>query len=391
MIANNTVFVLGAGASWHYGYPTGEGLIDAVIKKANDFESYCQFRAARTATIHQAIPDYIDERIDKSKGTAGAVAAWTAVARESKLLSQRLSTVKPILIDHFLAWNESLRPLGKLMIALVISECEAQLQHPPRNKNCNPEDQSKDAWYRFIIHKIVYDCKKSDDIFSNNVKFITFNYDISLERSLHKAIGDMDLFKEDDVLKFLNEDRIIHVYGKIDEDCTSAAPIIDANVAATLGNTSELALQGLPSFQQRKDLLDRVYRSAQLIRTVDPHDKEEDAGALQTAKKWIEDAGVVYILGYGFDDSNNRRIGLDALRHDRHNAAVMFTNYGNLNVINKKASKLFFGQPTSFLEGYINGDPTRGFYAEKSIRNVYDALNMDFDALENQLTATTKI
>jgi hypothetical protein len=30
MIEKSTVFVLGAGASWHYGYPTGEELVQQV-------------------------------------------------------------------------------------------------------------------------------------------------------------------------------------------------------------------------------------------------------------------------------------------------------------------------------------------------------------------------
>jgi len=34
MFTSETVFVLGAGASWHYGYPTGEGLVKKVVQKA---------------------------------------------------------------------------------------------------------------------------------------------------------------------------------------------------------------------------------------------------------------------------------------------------------------------------------------------------------------------
>ena len=33
MFTNKTVFILGAGASWHYGYPTGEELVKQVIKR----------------------------------------------------------------------------------------------------------------------------------------------------------------------------------------------------------------------------------------------------------------------------------------------------------------------------------------------------------------------
>ena len=60
----------------------------------------------------------------------------------------------------------------------------------------------------------------------------------------------------------------------------------------------------------------------------------------------------------------------------------MFTNYNNLNTINKKASNLFREHSRAFLDNYISDNINSGFYAEKSTRSVYDALNMDFDALE---------
>jgi len=60
----------------------------------------------------------------------------------------------------------------------------------------------------------------------------------------------------------------------------------------------------------------------------------------------------------------------------------MFTNFGDLNLINKKASKVFFGHPEAFLQKSTFRDVNTGPCAEKSTRNVYDALSMDFDALE---------
>jgi hypothetical protein len=43
---NPTVFILGAGASWHYGYPTGEKLVQKVIEKAKCASTY--FRHSMT-------------------------------------------------------------------------------------------------------------------------------------------------------------------------------------------------------------------------------------------------------------------------------------------------------------------------------------------------------
>jgi hypothetical protein len=73
MFTNSTVFVLGAGASWHYGYPTGEGLIDSIISMADRFSSYCEHRLQSGQTV-QIIPKYVERRIDASKGIAGVVA-----------------------------------------------------------------------------------------------------------------------------------------------------------------------------------------------------------------------------------------------------------------------------------------------------------------------------
>ncbi len=40
MFTNKTVFILGAGASWHYGYPTGEDLVKKVIKKSQEMANF---------------------------------------------------------------------------------------------------------------------------------------------------------------------------------------------------------------------------------------------------------------------------------------------------------------------------------------------------------------
>jgi hypothetical protein len=373
MIKNDTVFVLGAGASWHYGYPTGEGLVDGVISMASRFSVYCQRRLA-SHQIVQLIPEYVVERIDKSKGTAGATRGWERVMEECLLLVNRLQTVRPLLIDHFLAWNESLRPIGKLMIAAVILECEAAKVH-------------RQEWYRFIVHKLVYGCGKSADLFKNKVHFITFNYDASLEYHLFKALTSVDILEQADVQKFLTEDRIVHTYGCVHPGIPSEADFVEFAVARELASGSpDLARE----FEPRKLFLDRCLSAAENLRTIDPHDKSEDEETLALANQWIDDAAVIYILGYGFDASNNERIGLRPTLKKGSDKVVMFTNFRDLNTINKKASRLCFGDLSQFTDRKPWGNPA-GRYFEKSVRNVYDAFEKDFDALEGELTAATKI
>ena len=71
----------------------------------------------------------------------------------------------------------------------------------------------------------------------------------------------------------------------------------------------------------------------------------------------------------------------------------MFTNFGDHNLLNKKASRLFFGSPERLLSDKpaILGTPsgTGDFLCEKSTRNVYEALAVDFDSPEEHLLSTT--
>jgi hypothetical protein len=62
---------------------------------------------------------------------------------------------------------------------------------------------------------IYYDITGSADLLANDVKFITFNYDVSLEFWLHRALTATEVLKERDVNKFLAYDRIVHVYGSV--------------------------------------------------------------------------------------------------------------------------------------------------------------------------------
>ena len=211
MIRKETVFILGAGASWHYGYPTGEGLVENVIKIAIRFRDHCNWRLKSSNMPVQYVPNYVNARIDNNLGVTGARNGWTTVRDECQLLIDRLIAVRPLVIDYFLAWNEGLRPIGKLMIAAAILECEAIWLHSRSNRNRlpgligAPEKQTPDGrmtvdsvkhtddWYRFVVYKLVYGCDKSADLLDNKVRFITFNYDTSLEYHLFQSLRAIDL------------------------------------------------------------------------------------------------------------------------------------------------------------------------------------------------------
>jgi hypothetical protein len=253
----------------------------------------------------------------------------------------------------------------------------------------------RDDWYRFVIHKLAYGCKESSDLLKNDVHFVTFNYDTSLEYNLFQGLRSIDLFELADVDKFLQHDRIVHVYGSVHASIPSDADAIDLDTAGNLGGEFMSPLYPDREFQPKKLFLDRCLEASANLLTVDPHDKEDDVGSLKTARNWIENSGLVYILGYGFDRSNNQRIGIEPLLRNTQpktsGKCVMFTNFDDLNTINKSAAFLFYGEYDQFLNRSILGFPRGGDYIEKSTRTVYEALEKDFYALESELIALSKI
>jgi hypothetical protein len=248
VIRNNTVFVLGAGASWHYGYPTGEGLVDQVVNMAQRLLAYCDNRI-RSGQVIQYLPDYVSRRIDPKLGIQGAKQGWEQVKTECQQLLSRLTTVQPLLIDRFLALNPSLRPIGKLMIAAVILECEAATQ------------QRDGGWYRFIIHKLLQGCRTSADLLQNNVRFVTFNYDASLEHHLFAALDATDILDRADVERFLEKDRIIHTYGCVREHVPARCDFVDHLTALRLGFGFNQPLDMGAEFETRKKFLDQCLAS----------------------------------------------------------------------------------------------------------------------------------
>jgi hypothetical protein len=355
MFSQPTVFILGAGASWHYGYPTGETLVKKVIEKAEIAAAFFKW-SAENGNVNY--PKVFLETTEDGPDWKGR---WKALQDQCERLKRGLQQVNPLVI------------IGRLLIAWVILECEDH----SRGVNINQEDiagrqrllaESKDDWCRFIVHQLAIHCRTSGDLFRNLVSFVTFNYDVSLEVALRNGLQHIQMFDEPEVDKFLDGSRIVHVYGKVREFKSGRAQVkwSIANTNPNIGIILDFC-----------DLLNVVYSAAKDIRVIDSHDKGANPVDLTIAQTQIDDAQRVFILGYGFDETNSKRLRLpESLRlGGKANKVVAFTNFGDINQVNKRASKVFFGNTDSFPP---NGQSIVR-HAEKSTRNAYDALSLDFD------------
>jgi hypothetical protein len=301
-------------------------------------------------------------------------------------------------IDYFLGQNPHLSDIGKLMIAWVLLECEAiylryqinnnrresliESGNPRSNENVFPYT---DNWYRFLVHKLVTGCADGNDLLRNNVSFVTFNYDVSLEYELYRSLKAISQFSEGNVIdKFFEGDRFIHVYGKIRQNAVGdlphktldlfAKPVIEPNNPSTTSFAE--------ASQKFNNLLDVSYEASKTIRTIAPHEKTTSS-EIEKAKNAIMNANCVYILGYGFDENNSKLLGLYESLHigKTQGKTILFTNFNDHNQVNKKASRVITGAPRAMLTGSSEITRTElGSSCEKSRRNVYDALAFDFDS-----------
>jgi hypothetical protein len=400
MFKNSTVFILGAGASWHYGYPTGEELVKKVLEKVRYASLYFDYSAT---SDNEQLPQYIIDR--KNDTRLSRKDQWRETWTNCEEFRAALEQVNPLVIDYFLGWNPRFQGVGKLLIAWVILECEhirlrlgGNINHrrmledsPLASEKVLATDiditKFKDDWCRFLIHNLAIDCSVSSDLLQNDVRFITFNYDVSLESALYRGLQHIELFQKPDIDAFFAQDRIMHVYGKVRE----VPPIVDfpylnwSEQSRDPNNLKEPALISKYA-SEYKLFLDTIYGASQGLRVIDPLDKRTDRHVIETAQDMLARANRVYILGYGFDENNSKRLGLrEALRYDKNWKSVLFTNFRDINRVNKAASKVLFGDARHLTPGKLLEEAQSqniNYYYEKSIRNVYDALELDFESLE---------
>jgi hypothetical protein len=419
MFKEETVFILGAGASWHYGYPTGATLIDEVIKKGKKLLQL--FEKKRQESYYSDWKVWVIQESDLPKFEINTTRE--DIVTNCQCFISLLGQANPIVIDYFLSKQEPhIREIGKFLIAWVILECEYKYIQGSQGNGSNNYNQNRikakkgasdnvgegelinfnDDWYRFVLHKLVDSCdskirhtgRQGNFLSNNNVKFITFNYDVSLEFSLLRGLNAMPgYFSDLDIRSFMESDRFLHVYGAV-RNTKFGETLIFKTDEDIIKNFTE------------------IYEASKLIKTIgeDSTDDDDIDGVcekdhnqlvIDAAQLAIKEAKNVYILGYGFDPRNNTRIGLGKLSTEADGSKkICFTNYEDYESINKRINKLW-GFPSddirskgaSYYRGGMNiilphdaysserASAYQTNYYDRSTRNVYEAFEKDFDFL----------
>lgn len=269
MITKQTVFILGAGASTPYGYPTGAGL-----KKMICYES--------RELLDQLIP------IADGHGSGWEKDKKDTIKKHTVKFIERFSQVPSDFIDRFLETNAKVPDIpetGRILIALSI------LYSEKKSKFLNDEAGKDIAldWYKDLFLLMDEKLRGFDaylEFKKNKVNFITFNYDRSLEHFLYNSLlqtyGSINLREHRplDLIPF----KFIHVYGKID------------NFPWEDPSGSEYGTKyGV------RDIL-RVADNIKLIH-------ERDNKFLNEIKELVREAENIFFLGFGYDEDNMRALG----------------------------------------------------------------------------------
>jgi hypothetical protein len=266
MIKEQTILVLGAGASKPYGFPTGDELRQKILMLASQGE--CRKMLAGTF-------NYRSDMIDTFR-------------------SDYLRT--PISIDAFLEKRYDYMDLGKTLIAMALLPCEHSYQifekwiQPPHPQE-HPREKPTGSWYELLYNSLITDT--TFKTFSNNkLSIITFNYDRSLEYFLYESLRPLyksDFKEQAEFINILNTVQIVHVYGNLGllpwEDRDSKveySPDISASKLLLAQNNITLLSEGQHCKKTQKNLT--------------------------AAHKLINGAKNIYFLGFGYHTENLKRL-----------------------------------------------------------------------------------
>ncbi len=247
MIETRTVFVLGAGASIPYGYPSGAGLKDRICSEfIRDIEKFHD----RDPEARNSMKRFFDKR-----------AEFVDSFKRSRVTS----------IDRWLLSNTDCSEIGKLAIANSIIRCESpDMLFPSRDID----------WFTVLFNEIIKEAETPEQCSLTKIGFITFNYDRLLEHLFYESFThtyrNIEKEKIDAALKEL---QIYHIYGAIEN------PPWQKGISFNYGS------------QYKFDFINPAKDRIRVI-------GERIDSSLGNIHDLLSKADRIFFLGFGFDPQN---------------------------------------------------------------------------------------
>jgi hypothetical protein len=306
MIKIPTVLVLGAGASMPFGFPSGQSLVDLIIRYF--------YLAERGYGIPPHSEKWFKLTIEKMKLSLMKMFSKKEVDSFLEHLYDEES------IDAFLEYQtEDAVKIGKALIAATLFPFEREdnldLSFIMKRSNsffAKPieKEDTEYNWYQLLWRALASDAK-FEEFQENQLRIITFNYDRSLEHYLFNRLK-----------------RRFH--GKTNQEYAAKIPKI-IHIHGSLGLLPWQKQKGDKKFSvvpyDAMDICDKNKRSAnramerwfrvarESITVI--HEKGE-TDELKEARSWIKDyCGRLYFMGFGYHPSNIKRLEIEQLSNSK--------------------------------------------------------------------------
>lgn len=336
-----TVIVLGAGASYEFGLPVGEGLKHQI----SNFLDY-RYESGQLANGDEFI--YNALRIAEQEAGTRVMDRFLASARS---IAQGLLLTYSI--DNYLnnhRDDNAIALCGKLGIVRAILNAEAKSRIYSRDGSV-PFKDCENTWAVKLVRALTEQCTVQDiKRRLSNVTFIVFNYDRCLEHMLMNALAVAYRISQKDAAEIVNGIAIYHPYGRV-----GALPWINAKDGEEVIEYGGEVDPG------------KLYRLTKGIKTFTEGTDEDDSdilairGSVKSAERFI-------FLGYAYHKLNMNLIGkgvevypqpqtygtsFGMSEHDRNSVHSMLNSsyFGTPNVRNVTCDQLFheYGRALSFL------------------------------------------
>ena len=266
MKSKKLLFVLGAGASTTYGFPAGKMLVRQIV----DADIVAVFK---NMSLDLGITD-----------------------DEFKRFQEDLRLADLSSIDAFLENNSKYIKVGKVVIAYFLGRFESN--------EYLYQSERDDNWYQYLVDKMLRNYA-FPEIEKNNISFISYNYDRSLEFYLYNALKrSNEKISEDECIEKMTKFPILHLHGSL----------------------------GLPKYSAKskgKPYVPELTASQLLAAANSIHiisEEVEKYVEFRQAHQMVAEADRIIFLGFGYHPTNVHRLKIaDNLKPD---ADLWGTAYG---------------------------------------------------------------
>lgn len=207
---NKTIFVIGAGASYEAGLPTGNELKTSI---SSLLDIYFERDGSLVRGDHKIV-----EALRRHAKNNGGDDNITNYQKEAWHIVRALPQVNSI--DNLLDTqrdNEIIALCGKLGIVRSILKAEG---HSTLSRLDNREEFNfntlEDTWYIPFFKLLTANCSKKDlKKRLSSVEFIIFNYDRCFEHYMFHALKNCYRLSQDETIDLLSYINVYHPYGSV--------------------------------------------------------------------------------------------------------------------------------------------------------------------------------